>query len=365
MTVRSKSDLDRSVKTQGNLRSAPAAVLFFVVAWFAFVQPARAFDRIYAFGDSLSDTGNIPAPAPDYYNGRFSNGKLWIEYLSPQLGFDYQQTNNYAEEGASTSMALQQVNKLPSTGNLQQLLFVVWAGGIDFVNSATLGFNESGWAEVINGAVNNLSNSVAVLIAKGARTIAVPYALDMTRIPGAALLPSAYKAYAQTKLLGFNTSLSNVLQTLSATHLETRIIPIDLRSRFNDLLDHPQNYGFTKVNIGVLQDTTLMDKSFTGPGKDYLFWDQIHPTTRAHSLVADWFFADVVGALRLSVRLDAGHPFLRLVNLQIGERYQVLATPDFKSWAVLNEFTASAPDLEQAGLDATESYKFFRLFRQN
>ncbi|CAF5179240.1 unnamed protein product, partial [Rotaria sp. Silwood1] len=46
------------------------------------------YDTIVCFGDSSSDTGNFyqltnskwPVDPP-YYNGRFSNGKTWIEKL--------------------------------------------------------------------------------------------------------------------------------------------------------------------------------------------------------------------------------------------------------------------------------------------
>ncbi|HDV5785644.1 TPA: hypothetical protein RJD83_002616 [Legionella pneumophila] len=43
--------------------------------------------NIVVFGDGLSDNGNLYAytnhrrPAsPAYYNGRFSNGPVWVEY---------------------------------------------------------------------------------------------------------------------------------------------------------------------------------------------------------------------------------------------------------------------------------------------
>src|SRR5271166_5113143 len=48
------------------------------------------YSAIYAFGDSLSDTGNlfdsIGLPAPPYSNGRFSNGPVWVEDLSQKVG---------------------------------------------------------------------------------------------------------------------------------------------------------------------------------------------------------------------------------------------------------------------------------------
>src|SRR5687768_2236033 len=74
-----------------------------VVAWAAAIAclhaPAgAAFDRLYVFGDSLSDAGNVqtvttglsplvpPTPGPYYYNGRFSNGPNFAEVLSEGLG---------------------------------------------------------------------------------------------------------------------------------------------------------------------------------------------------------------------------------------------------------------------------------------
>ena len=52
--------------------------------------PVQAqFTEIVAFGDSLTDTGNVYAatnglvPPPEvYHQGRFSNGLLWVEWLA-------------------------------------------------------------------------------------------------------------------------------------------------------------------------------------------------------------------------------------------------------------------------------------------
>ncbi|MHC5725840.1 MAG: SGNH/GDSL hydrolase family protein, partial [Nostoc sp.] len=64
---------------------------------FSFMLPTKAsaasFDQLYVFGDSLSDTGNIYnatgktyPQSPPYFDGRFSDGPIWIDYLGDQLG---------------------------------------------------------------------------------------------------------------------------------------------------------------------------------------------------------------------------------------------------------------------------------------
>jgi phospholipase/lecithinase/hemolysin len=58
----------------------------------ASVDGARAYTSVYAFGDSLSDAGNIFAatggfePQAPYFQGHFSNGPTWVENLSVMLG---------------------------------------------------------------------------------------------------------------------------------------------------------------------------------------------------------------------------------------------------------------------------------------
>jgi phospholipase/lecithinase/hemolysin len=62
------------------------SVLLPIRAW------AASFSQIYVFGDSLSDPGNdfnlSGSPPPPYFNGRFSNGPNWIDYLSQDLGLN-------------------------------------------------------------------------------------------------------------------------------------------------------------------------------------------------------------------------------------------------------------------------------------
>lgn len=56
----------------------------------------------------------------------------------------------------------------------------------------------------------------------------------------------------------------------------------------NRLIREASRHGFTGTDIDALADLSLLGKSFDGPGSLYVFWDSIHPTTKAHALVADW-----------------------------------------------------------------------------
>ncbi|KAJ2559129.1 hypothetical protein EV175_000487, partial [Coemansia sp. RSA 1933] len=61
---------------------------------------------LYVFGDSLSDTGRLHTitlglvPPEPYWEGRFSSGPLWIEYVAQLQGLDLE---NYAVGAAETS----------------------------------------------------------------------------------------------------------------------------------------------------------------------------------------------------------------------------------------------------------------------
>src|SRR5580698_6577283 len=91
------------------------------------------YSGYYVFGDSLSDTGrNPPTPASSYYNSRYSNGPLWVEYLSADLGLTYNASNNWAYSGSTTVDLLSQITNVPASPALRTALFSVVSGGNDF-----------------------------------------------------------------------------------------------------------------------------------------------------------------------------------------------------------------------------------------
>lgn len=73
----------------------------------------QSFKELLVFGDSLSDVGNFyivsekSNPKEPYYEGRFSNGPLWIEVFAEEMGFPAVKPSlaggmNYAYGGART-----------------------------------------------------------------------------------------------------------------------------------------------------------------------------------------------------------------------------------------------------------------------
>ena len=88
---------------------------FVVSLGVACTPAAAAYTSIFAFGDSLSDAGNLFAesestiPLKPYVDGHFSNGPTWVEDLSQMLGLGPMKPfltsnngTNYAFGGAQT-----------------------------------------------------------------------------------------------------------------------------------------------------------------------------------------------------------------------------------------------------------------------
>ncbi|KAK9763621.1 hypothetical protein K7432_009525 [Basidiobolus ranarum] len=75
-------------------------------AYYADRRESGRFDTVVLFGDSYSDVGNTyklskgTYPPPHYYNGRFSDGPLWSEYIQELTDAE---VLNYAYGGATVN----------------------------------------------------------------------------------------------------------------------------------------------------------------------------------------------------------------------------------------------------------------------
>jgi len=330
--VRSKHPPRRTATT----RSIFPAVL---LALFLATTSGYSFTALYAFGDSLSDTGRNPAPGSSYYNGRYSNGPLWVEYLSAQLGLAYNSSNNFAVSGSTTSDLASQIAGLTPSTNLRTALFTVWSGGNDFLDNLGIGVDDPGWSNVIVTAVLNLTNAVGALYTNGAREVMVPNLPNLGQTPAAASFPAGYASYIDTKVALFNTQLASALTNLSQRDPGLRIYPLDANSELSRVLSAPATYGFTVTTNDALDDPNLTDKSFNGPGADYVFWDQIHPTTRMHGLIAALALESV--GVQLAILRNRTNLNLTVFNLSPGLPYTIQSSTNLSLWSDNQTFTAA------------------------
>jgi thermolabile hemolysin len=247
------------------------------------VVAASPFSHIVVFGDSLSDTGNLFAldpssvPASKYYQGRFSNGQVWVEYLAAADLLDATLVNN-AYGGATTDgnsppgLQLQVSTYVAAADVLPDALYVIWIGANDFL----------GGASDFRTTAANIEATLEDLAGFGASHILVVDLPDLGAIPrnnGDA--NTAQVATALTE--SFNDELADVVAEFRTAHPAITVYEFSAFDLFADVIANPDDYGIGNAN--AICPNFLIDDDFDNDG-DYLFWDDIHPTTEAHAEIA-------------------------------------------------------------------------------
>lgn len=318
-------------------------------------QPTNAdlpFNALYCFGFSWTDTqGLFPDGSPDfvnnsplYWQNRASNGPMWPEFASTNLGLAYLPANNLARGGAVSSDTLAQVNHLPSHSNPERGLYVIWAAAGDFLSAADSSYgaainwtNETAWNAMMTTALRTSSNTVESLYAKGARSIVIQNCLDLSLAPGVVSDVGANAdrlAQLKERTARFNSDLAATLENLQRSKPDLRLFIADIFRHENEVYANPALYGFTSVSADAIDN--LLDKSFNGPGKDYMFWDRLHGTSKFHELVAAWTLESLTNTVleNLKVTPSAILPQLELQmsHLQIGRQYTLQSSTDLNRW---------------------------------
>ena len=143
-----------------------------------------------------------------------------------------------------------------------------------------------------------------------------------------------------------------------------RLYHVDNFTQLNALQSGVGTNGFAKAYPDALSDATLMDKSFTGPGADYLYWDWIHASSKAHCRIAEWNRAEIENATQeklIAVRIGEDLR-LQVNHLLIGRDYTFQTSSDLKSWNDVRTFTASAGTNQVTQpLSAEAASVFYRL----
>lgn len=285
-----------------------ATGFFLLSLMFPFKVAAQNYKEIYVFGDSFSDTGYVfnftngaIPPNPTYFNGRFSNGPVWVEYLASDLGLNFNPKTNFAIGGSTTGSDNLGLSVLP--GLKQQInnfitvnksadpngLYIIWAGTNDYLKyffDKTPNPTES---------VANLSAAITSLASVGAENIMVANLPDLGKFPvtgGNSQTASILSSFTNAHNFDLTATINLLNQQLNP---EVNIIPLDINSLFNRIIADPQGFGFINVTdscVGKLSVVQIYISS-NPVGCDvnkFSFLDEVHPTTATHQLIGKLAF---------------------------------------------------------------------------
>lgn len=301
-------------------------VLLLSVVRIGFAQP---FNDIIAFGDSLTDVGNVaPLTEPGFspvINGyyketHFSDNIIWIETLADywklpkrKPGRGHSTTlppkprgNTWAwggSEAASRSVQpdgvtepipnlLKEVNQyLASHTPHKKTLYAIWSGADNLLIGDKFG------PKAARQAVKAVETAMRRLEKKGARNFLI---FNMPRLGDT---PSAQSGGPVSELIAntysdlYNTDLNETLIKLRKDpSFSAKIYFVDVYTEIVLVVDTVKNGEVytprffvpgPPVAISNVTDEGLNYFNMTGTfPTEYLFWDDVHPTTQGHQIIA-------------------------------------------------------------------------------
>ncbi|WP_143549569.1 SGNH/GDSL hydrolase family protein, partial [Rickettsiella grylli] len=258
------------------------------------IPPAQglpSIHKLYVFGDSLSDTGNLEAAtlsflpnAQNYFMGRFSDGYLWIDDLAKQYHTtvqDKQFIENYAVGGATAFPYMDLVSifhwgyyLVGSLGN--QLydftkthkrfrpddLIIIWIGANDLLWAGDMYFcgkltkacieghvQKANQNNIVQKAFNSVKAQVQKMEKRGAQHIILVGLPDFSEVPRYIFQQPAVAALKKADAHAYNEELKAfVRENQAAGHA---ILFYDLNRVLQKLINHPSEQAKYKITDTV------------------------------------------------------------------------------------------------------------------
>ena len=290
-------------------------------------QARAPYSAIVVFGTSLSDSGNAFAlrggtntppdyildpllvPAAPYARGghHFSNGATWVEQFArslrlagsvrPAFGSGSLKGTNYAvgaarayDDGHNFNLSNQVQAFLADHGGSapSDALYVIEMGGND-IRDAIVAYRTGGplaAQAILEQAIPSIAIHIRLLYQAGARHFLVWLPPNLALTPAIRMLDQMSPGAAQlaTGLSQlFNAGLDGVLTQLAALP-GISIARFDASALLSDIVANPQSYGLTNAREVCVRPAD--EPFFCQAPDEYLFWDGIHPTRAAHTIVA-------------------------------------------------------------------------------
>jgi phospholipase/lecithinase/hemolysin len=270
---------------------------------------AGPVSSLVIFGDSLSDTGNSYSlshhrlPAAPYYNGRFSNGPIWIDALPKLYTAKTSKTLrvlNYAFGGAgvltmkdASFLLNQEIDSylLSHTPVPADHVLIIWIGANDYL------MTPEATKEDVSAIVKTIAKNVTRLVAHGAQHILMVSLPDLGTTPYARALEWETEL---TQLTAYhNQLLHDQFNQMKKHYPNIEWMYVDAAHLFSDIIRQPLRYGVTNTSEQCLGIAESKDDVAT-QCSHYIFFDSIHPTDVVQKLMAKYMVKSLLNTVKPS-----------------------------------------------------------------
>lgn len=315
------------------------------------------FDHEVAFymTDLISKVNLVPIiPEKPYWDYRFSNGRVWSEYLAEMLSipqhdektyvnrafggswtatYDYQLTVWNLIRHPIVSIKNLIVGKLipPSLGLTTQAyllehpqlnnesVYILFSGANDYLNVLQFeaNYEEAAMSKYIDNVIDSLAAILFKLEHAGAKQFVIMGLPFLGETPH--YINTTDREVLNAAVEKHNERLQQRIAQWQNLYPKADFLYVDMQSYLTKAVGNPEQYGFTNTRDACIDVVFPMFSAFANspfknnyvlqyaqvlqyqdkrlaPGQknfnvcsnpdSYLFWDEIHPSTRAHKFLA-------------------------------------------------------------------------------
>lgn len=259
---------------------------------------AKEIDHIFVIGDSLSDTGNLHrktwgmyVPEEIFYKNRFSNGPLWIDYVSTALGVSF---TNLAVGGAETGEKdgirgwiipgtddqITQLNSLVKSQKveLEKAVAVLWVGPNNYFYDRRAS---------VSVTISDIERQVNELEKIGFKKILVGSMPNLDNLPKD---PRIIKDKSNEEYRRFSlehqAAFENLVTQITSIQRPAVIQTFDAYKVNLETINNPKAHGFENLTDacyeGDYSGEFYEEQKFCSNPIAYKYWDFLHPNTLMH-----------------------------------------------------------------------------------
>ena len=273
-------------------------LILFILILINYVQTNNRkfpFDTIVTFGDSNTDTGNVYKLTnyqwplvPPYYQGRFTNGPIWIERLSVANHLNYAygdatiDNDNFLPGFTGPNKILvpgirQQIITYLSTNDintvdLSHTLYIIWASGNEYLINSSLSSDK---------VVQRFLTSVYDLLVVGVQHLII------LNLPPLHLSPGINKTEIfETLITKHNNYLLSNLTGIQFEYNQVSIKIFDVYSLITNIITNNSMNSLNTIDKcwNILNNNII---SQCQNPNEYVFIDDYHYTSVIHQVIGD------------------------------------------------------------------------------